>query len=649
MKKLSGESLSIINENVQALSRLFPEAVAEGKVNFEILRQLLGNSVDVGQERYSFTWNGKSDALHISQTSSLGTLRPCKEESKNWDMTRNIYIEGDNLEVLKLLQKSYYGKVKMIYIDPPYNTGNDFVYRDDFKDSIDNYKHITGQIDGNGRNLATNIESNGRFHTDWLNMIYPRLRLARNLLTEDGVIFISIDDHEQANLKKVCDEIFGEGNFVAQLIWEKKKKGAFLAKTVTNVKEYILVYCKSMFLFSGLIGEINRSMETYPCINAINRRERRLIPKGIESKYRDKNFFQPAGTKISDTTMDIVYLTDLIIKNGRVVKEFEIEGNWRYSQELMTQYALNGELYLTQDLYLRRIVNEPRQKMLKDILSRVGDDNNSTIDFENLFASGWGSNEDADEELRLIFCKQKFFSYPKPTRLIAKLLYSMYDKESIIMDFFSGSATTAHAVMQLNAEDGGNRKFIMVQIPELTPEDSEAAKAGYKNICEIGKERIRRAGEKIKAESGDEAPDLDIGFRVFKLDSSNLKKWNSQTKDTMQSLIDSLDNFLPGRTELDVAYEILLKMGIELSTEIEEREVIGEKIYIVDDGSLMICLGENITFAITDEIIKLHKEYNSELWQVVFRDTGFVSDMDKTNIKETLKTAGLKEDNFVCI
>lgn len=635
MKKLSGESLSIINENIQALSRLFPEAVAEGKVNFDVLRQLLGDSVDVGQERYSFTWNGKSDALHISQTSSLGTLRPCKEESKNWDMTRNIYIEGDNLEVLKLLQKSYYGKVKMIYIDPPYNTGNDFVYRDDFKDSIDNYKNITGQIDGNERNISTTPEKEGRFHTDWLNMIYPRLRLARNLLTEDGVIFISIDDHEQANLKKVCDEIFWENNFLGNITVVGNPRGRDYGG-IARMHDYILVYQKSSVQKLNLIIDEENEFKSFDFLGGFELRE--LRNRNIKfNKGNRPNLYYPfyVDTQSSD-------------ENGLHKISLESEENWLELYPLESQGVKTvwrwGKEKSAENLNIN-IMAKPMKNGSYMIVEKYRES-------KKMARSVWW-DKDTNTEKGTLLIKEifdsKVFDYPKPMEMIKRILEMASKEDSIVMDFFSGSATTAHAVMQLNAEDGGNRKFIMVQLPELTPEDSEAAKAGYKNICEIGKERIRRAGEKIKAESGDEAPDLDIGFRVFKLDSFNLKKWNAQTEDIMQSLIDSLDNFLPGRTELDVVYEILLKMGIELSTEIEEREVIGEKIYIVDDGSLMICLGENITLAIADEITKLHKEYNSELWQVVFRDTGFVSDMDKTNIKETLKISGLKEDNFFCI
>lgn len=617
MKKLNGESLSIVDENIRALSKLFPEAVAEGKVNFDILRQLLGDSVVVEQERYSFTWNGKSDALRLSQTPSLGTLRPCKEESKNWDTTQNIYIEGDNLEVLKLLQKSYYGKVKMIYIDPPYNTGNDLVYRDNFKDSIDNYKHITGQIDGNGHNIATNSESNGRFHTDWLNMIYPRLRLARNLLTDDGVIFISIDYNENYNLRAVCNEIFGGTNFIGEIYWESKTKSQNTITAYDKLQpkvEMILAYSKG---FKRRFNLLHIGEKEYPF------EDKKGVYREHLLEFMNSKGIRGRESMIFDITVDGVTVSP---PNGK---------QWQIGIEQVKKYLADEELFERNGKIFLKMRPE---------YERV----TKTEPFWGFFSKEIGTTESAKKELATLIQKN-IFETVKPVELIKRLIFHATEEESIVMDFFSGSATTAHAVMQLNAEDGGSRKFIMVQLPEVTLEDSEAAKAGYENICEIGKERIRRAGEKIKVEAGNETPDLDIGFKVFKLDSSNLKKWNPQPEDVMQSLLESVDNFLPGRTELDVVYEILLKMGMELSTEIEEREVIGEKIYIVGGGSLMICLEKNITLAVADEMIKIHKEYNSELWQVVFHDMGFASDMDKTNIKETLKTAGLKEDNFVCV
>lgn len=496
-------------QNIDKIAALFPNCITEmldeekstpdrkvykRGINFELLKQMLSPDVVDGDEAYEFTWVGKKASIVEANKPIRKTLRPCPEESKNWDDTENLYIEGDNLEVLKLLQESYLGKVKMIYIDPPYNTGTDnFVYPDDFTMETSEYEDGIGLRDDDGNKLfKENTRSNPRFHSDWCSMLYARLLVSRNFLSEDGVIFISIDDNEVSALKSICDEIFGASNFVAELVWEKKKKGSFLSNSITNVKEYIVVYCKDADSFEGLIGEIKTNTETYPCINAVNKRELRTIPSGIISKYKEKNFFLPKGTEISDTTMSIVLHSDLVIKNSMLAQDLVLEGNWRYSQSAMTQYAKKKELYITRDLYLRRIVNETRYKTLKDWLPRVGDDSdvsyNAPIDLNNLNRSGWGSNEDADEELRLIFGVQKILDYPKPTRLIEKLLASYRNtKDCVCLDFFSGSATTANAVMQLNAKDGGHRKFIMVQLPEPCDEDGEAYKAGYKNICELVK------------------------------------------------------------------------------------------------------------------------------------------------------------------
>ena len=374
----------------------------------------------------------------------------------------NFLIEGDNLASLRLLEKTHKGKIDLIYIDPPYNTKNkDFIYDDAFVDSVDSFRH-----------------------SKWISFILPRLKIAKNLLTTKGVIFISIDDNEQAALKMLCDEVFGEHNFVSQLVWEKKKKGSFLSNAITNIKEYVLVYARDIFSFEGLIGQVNENTETYPCINAVNKREIRRIPKGIKSNYKELNHFLPAGTEISDTTMSIVLHSNLVIENGYLAEELVLEGNWRYSQEAMYEYALNGEIYITRDLYLRRIVSQARYKTMKDLLPRVGENRdltyNSPIDVNDLFISGWGSNEDADEELRLIMGKQKMFDYPKPTRLLMKLIAATRNKEALCLDFFAGSGTTGHAVMKLNAQDGGERKFILCTNNE-------------NNICrEVTYERIKR-------------------------------------------------------------------------------------------------------------------------------------------------------------
>lgn len=648
MEKINGASMDIVSDNISKLKEIFPEVFCEDKIDFERLQEVLGNYIDDREERYRFEWNGKSKAIRIAQMPSTGTLRPCKEESKDWDTTQNLYIEGDNLEVLKLLQKNYQNKINVIYIDPPYNTGNDFVYKDNYKDNISNYLSITGQVNDEGRKVGTNSEESGRYHTQWLNMIYPRLRLAKNILSDDGVIFISIDDNEIYNLKKICDEIFGEQNFVANLVWEKKKKGSFLAKSITNIKEYILVYSKEKERFNGLIGEINSNQETYPCVNASNKREIRKIPKGIVSKFKELNYKLEKGSIISATTMNLVLHSDLIIRDGLLAEELIIEGNWRYTQDLMYQYAVNGEIYLTQDLYLRRIVNEPRYKTLKDLLPRVGKKEvefNEKINIEDLFETGWGSNEDADEELRKLMGIQSLIDYPKPVQLITKLIASYRKNNITILDFFSGSATTANAVMKLNSQDNGKRKFILVQLPEKLELKSIAYKNNYKNICEIGKERIRRAGENIIQENNDKEgiETLDIGFKVFKLDSSNIKKWNPDYDELEQSFDDMLENFVPNRSEDDVVYEIMLKYGIDLTYPVEERVINGKKVFSIGFGALIICLDDNISLDVVNGIVELKEKLEPEICRVVFKDNGFETDSVKTNAVQILKRNNIKE------
>lgn len=663
-----GATPDIVHENIDRLREVFPDAFTESsdetglrwKVDFEALQEILGDYKEEQSERYSFNWNGKVKARRIAQTPSTGTLRPCPEESVNWDSTENLFIEGDNLEVLKLLQKSYHKKVKMIYIDPPYNTGNDFIYPDNFRDNIKNYMELTGQTDEEGRKLSANAETSGRYHTDWLNMMYPRLKLARNLLRDDGVIFISIDDNEVTNLRKLCDEIFGEENFVSQLVWEKKKKGTFLSNTITNIKEYILVLSKNKPAFNGLIGEINTSIETYPCINASNKREVRTIPAGISSKYREKNHFLAKGSTISVTTMTLLLHSDLVIKDGILAEDLIIEGNWRYRQELMTQYAQNDDLYITQDLYLRRIVHEPREKTLKDLLPRVGNDENSThktININNLFADGWGSNEDGEEELRQLFGHKAIMDFPKPRKLLEKLAISIRDNQSLILDFFAGSCPAAHAILDLNKKDNGNRKFIMVQLPELCDEKSEAFKAGYSTIAEIGKERIRRAIKKIEEEqsekeknsdenlfdTSEDSSELDLGFKVFKLDSSNIKPWDADFDNLKSALLDTIENIKLDRSEADVLYELLLKYGLDLTIPIEEHTIADRAVYVIGGGALIVCLSEDITLDVVEGIASLNDEFQTDFVRVVFKDSGFADDVVKTNAMQILVQAGIED------
>lgn len=630
MTKLDGKTPDLAAENIAQLRQIFPDVFEEGKIDFDKLKQVLGEYVDDEKERYNFTWNGKGRALRLAQTPTTGTLRPCEAESKNWDDTQNLYIEGDNLEVLKLLQKSYHGKIKMIYIDPPYNTGGDFVYPDDFSDSIENYKQITGQVDNEGKQLGTNSEFNGRYHTDWLNMMYPRLRLARNLLCDDGVIFISIDDNESENMKKICGEIFGEGNFIAQAIWQKRTSPD-ARRIISAGHEYILIFCKNI----QSSGEIIR-----------------LLPFSEKDRAAYKNpDNDPRGPWVStDCTAQAGHGTknqfyELVTPAGRKIV-LPDSLCWRFTKEKMQEEIEAGRIWFGQDGK-----GVPRKKTY--LSERAG---------RNLW-TWWpntevGHTQSATQELTRLL-GGKLFDFSKPIELIKRCLSLALDSNSIVLDFFSGSATTAHAVMQLNAEDGGNRKFIMVQLPEPCREGTEAAKAGYKNICEIGKERIRRAGEKIKAEIEEKSTQLkigeepkkvpDIGFKVFKLDSSNLKKWQPDYDALETTLFDSVSNYVEGRSELDVVYEIMLKMGMELTWPLETHIIASRNVYDIGMGALMICLDDHITAEVAEGMAALRQEESSEVWRVVFKDNGFESDSAKVNIKEILKRAGLEEDAFTTV
>ncbi|WNY28334.1 hypothetical protein MmiEs2_05190 [Methanimicrococcus stummii] len=616
--KLTGLTPDIAEENIAALKTLFPDVFEEGKIDFDKLKQVLGDYVDDDKERYNFTWNGKGKALRLAQTPSSATLRPCVEESKNWDTTDNLYIEGDNLEVLKLLQKSYYGKVKMIYIDPPYNTGNDFVYKDNFSDTIGNYEKITGQIDNDGKSIFSNPETSGRFHTDWLNMMYPRLRLARNLLSEDGIIFISIDDNEVANLRKICDEVFGFQNFAGEIIRKTKSMTGDSGIGFNLQHENLLLYAKNV---------------------------NHLILKGEEKDF--SNYSNPDNDPNGDWCTG-----DPSAKSGGKSTYFEIinpytgkpdyppNGRyWAFSKETLQTYIQSGKISFKKN-YSENERGFIFKRYKKDS-SSMTNPVNSLFAIENNYM-----NQNATTELSRLF-DVPYFSYPKPSLFIYNLIKFSTNKKDIILDFFSGSATTAHAVMQLNAEDGGNRKYIMIQLPEPILADSNIHKAGYKNICEIGKERIRRAGEKIKTETGKD--DLDIGFKVFKLDSSNIRKWQPDTENLKMSLSDFVDNYVEGRTEQDVVYEIILKMGLELTVPVEEYDFNSKKVYSAGFGALMICVDDDITEDVSKGMIELHQKLQPEVWKVVFKDNGFATDSVKTNVRENLKTAGLAEESFTTI
>ena len=650
-KELNGQSLDIVAENIEKLKEIFPNIVEDGKIDFEKLQNLLGNYITPSNERYNFSWFGKHLAVKFAQTPTTGTLRPCKIESKNWDTTQNLYIEGDNLEVLKLLQKSYHKKIKMIYIDPPYNTGNDFVYNDDFKESLENYKKITGQIDAEGNDISTNSEKDGRYHTNWLNMMYPRLKLARNLLAPDGVIFISIDDDEYANLKKIVDEIFGEANFITTFIWEKKDKPSFLNKNLGTKTEYILCFAKDRNKTGAFSVDLTEAGKKYPFNNAGNGVKKLIFPSGSVKFDMKDCIIKPQD--MSGGNIITKLLTQLEIKDGVNKNEFVLEGEWRYSQSALDEMVNNKE-----EIVISKIPFRPN-------LVKEGGEIKKMHNLLSIKHYDIATNEDAEAEQTKIL-GANYFDYAKPSGLI-KLLAKAFlynSPDAIVLDFFSGTSTTAHSIMQLNAEDGGTRKFIMVQLPELTYKMQNGAKKarkgcekafedGYNNICEIGKERIRKTGEKIKQEiengniqlkigtSPKQVP--DIGFKVFKLDTSNIKKWVGNSENIANELQQSIFNYVEGRTQEDILYEVMLKCGLDLTYPVKEIKL-GEKIiYTIGNGAMFVCMDDDITQEIADKIVEMTKENDMVEPVVVFKDNGFATDSVKTNIKETLRVAGIKD------
>lgn len=627
MERMNGETLNIVEDNIQKLKAIFPEVFNEDKVDFEKLEAVLGEYKDNGTERYNFSWPGKSNAIRIAQTPSTGTLRPCKEESKNWDETQNLYIEGDNLEVLKLLQKSYYGKVKMIYIDPPYNTGNDFVYKDDFKDNIENYLTITGQKDEEGKRTTTNTESNGRYHSNWLNMIYPRLKLARNLLRDDGVIFISIDDNEVGNLQKICNEIFGEDNFIGQITVVGNPRGRDYGG-VARMHDYILAYSKTNKANINLIEDENNNFTMFDEIGGFELRE--LRNRNIKFNINNRpNLYYPFY--INENSVDSNGLYDISLEPvAGWFKLFPLESQgvktvWRWGKpKSLENLNINIKAKAMKNGSYQIVEKYRESKMMA---RSVWWDKNSNTEKGTLL-------------LKELF-NGKVFDYPKPVELIQRMIEmgSNYDECDIIMDFFSGSATTSHAVIKQNLNDSGNRKFIMIQLPEGV---NGEYKSEYKTICDIGKERIIRAGEKIKRENKDKEriEDLDIGFKVFKLDSSNINKWDLKDGEDIETkLYEMTENIKEGRTEEDILYEILLKYGIDLNMPIEEHSICGKKVFDIGFGAIIACLDNNITLDVVEGIGKLKEGLNPEEneCRVVFMDSGFATDSVKTNAIQILK------------
>lgn len=611
-ERLSLQSADVAQLNLDALYQIAPSCFTEaadpktGKikrmVNFDTLRQLLGDdAVEDAPEAYEFNWVGKQAARAEVLRPISKTLRPVKEDSVDWDNTQNLYIEGDNLEVLKLLQKSYLGKVKMIYIDPPYNTGNDFVYHDDFARSQAEEDLFAGNVDELGNRFIKNTDSNGRYHSDWCSMIYSRLMIARSLLSEDGVIFISIGDEEIANLKKIGEEVFGVNNFVANLIWQSTP-GSNTGDDVKTVTENILLFCKDRTSCSFLNKSITDN-EKYSNKDEYYERRGGYVLNKLDRRMTGSHYSEALNYSIEmpDSTM-------LFPGNSNIKQE---HWNWRWSSSKVKWGIDNGFIQIKKSNNMWSVYFKQYEKVNNEDKPIV-----RTLPYQNLLSIDGANSARGTREVMDIF-DGKFFDYPKPLSLIRYLEQMSLDRNDTILDFFSGSSTTAHAVMQLNSEDGGNRKFILVQLPEETPDDSEAHKAGYKNICEIGKERIRRAGKKIKEEHP-EAKDLDTGFRVFRVDSSNYeevehtpKEWNQQELDLF------LNNIKSDRTDLDLLFGCMLDWGVQLSLPMTTEEVDGKNIYTVNEGDLVACFAEKVT----DNVVRAMAE--KQPLRVIFRDSCF--------------------------
>lgn len=626
--KHDGASPDVVQDNIDKLRELFPDAFTEGsdrggprwKVDFDALRQILGDYTEDERERYSFTWHGKARARQIAQTPSAGTLRPCPEESVNWDTTQNLFIEGDNLEVLKLLQKSYHKQVKMIYIDPPYNTGGEFIYPDRFQDNLDTYLRYTGQIDDRGFKISANSEASGRYHTNWLNMMYPRLRLARNLLQYDGAIFVSIDDHEVQNLRQIMDEIFGPENFIATVIWQKVYSPKNSAKHFSEDHDYIVVYARSSDNWAP-----------------------RSLPRTSEQDSLYKNpDNDPRGPWMSDNlTARNYYGEGTYPVESPTGKKFDGPPSGRYwaiSEKRFKELDADNRIWWGSDgngmPRFKRFLSEVSSGRVPQTLWQY---------------SEVGHTQDAKRELlrRLEFdSSDSVFDTPKPTRLIKQMLRigTKPNDAELALDFFAGSATVGDATMQLNAEDGGNRRYLLVQLPERTEAED------YATIGDIGKARLRAAGEAIREEQGnrsgnasDVTAEQDLGFKVLKLSASNIRPWDPNGDDLKTSLFEVVENIKPDRTERDVLYELLLKYGLDLAVPIEEREIAGKTVYIIGAGALVVCLASDIDLEVVSGIASLRDELTPEVMRVVFKDAGFANDVVKTNTVQILRQAGIED------
>ena len=624
MKRLTEQdaetrSSDIVAENIEWLKEIFPEAFSEGRVDFQVLKQLLGGAIDESEERYGLNWHGKRRARQLALTPSTGTLRPCPEESVDWEKTQNLMIEGDNLEVLKLLQKSYAGKVKLIYIDPPYNTGKDFIYKDDFQDNIKNYLMLTGQIDTDGRRIFSNTEASGRFHTDWLNMLYPRLKLARNLLREDGVIFVSIADHEFHNLRSAIDEVFGPENFIATVIWHKMDSPKNTAIHFSEDHDYVLVFAKES--------------ETWR-------------PKGLErteemiARYKNPDNDPRGVWLLSDLAARNFYgqgRYPITTTSGKVIPGPPAGSYWRVSRDKFDELDRDNRIWWGESgdnrPGIKRFLSEVRQGVVPQTYwpwKDVGSTRNAKQELSQVM--GAASGED-------------LFITPKPTRLIERMLQIGTEAadNDLVLDFFAGSGTTGHAVLLANAKDNGNRRFILVQLPEPTGDPK------YQSIAELSKERLRRAAKKVKDENPLFAGDL--GFRVFKLASSNIRAWDPNRDDLPTTLQESVEHLKTDRTEADILYESLLKLGLDLTVPIEDKTIAGKQVHSVGAGALIVCLAEKIGRKEIESLAHGIAAWRNELdpagdTTVVFRDSAFEDDVAKSNVTAILEQNGFDRERI---
>ena len=614
MKKLKLGTKNLAYENIKKLSKIFPNVVKEGKVDFELLKQLLSDHlIEDCRERYGLNWVGKKESILKANSKVSKTLRPIKEKSINFENTKNLYIEGDNFEVLKVISESYLNKIKMIYIDPPYNTGKDFIYKDNFSKSKDEYLKEVESIDEDGVKLYKNTDTNGRFHSDWLSMMYERLLVARDLLREDGVIFISIDDNEVHNLRHLCDEVFGEENFVACFVWQKNFAPKNDNKYISISHEYILLYSKNKEMF-----------------------KRNLLPR--QDKH-NKDYSNPDNDPRGDwasgsmlaTTFSEKGVFEIVSPNGKI--HLPPKGRcWRFSKEKVKELIKDNRIWFGKEGN-----NVPRIKRFLFEMPR-GIVPQSWLPYTEV-----GSGQDGTQNTKKLFDNKVVFDFPKSVSLIKHFIIIGTSKNDLILDFFSGSATTAHAVMELNAEDGGNREFIMVQIPELIDKKSEAYKAGFRTICDIGRERIVRAGRKIREDFKDKdyIDSLDFGFRYLKIDSSNFKESKDISEITQENLFDTVDNIKPDRDDLDLLFEVILNLGLELTLKIETKEILGKRVYFIDKNYLIATFDEGVDEHLAKELASFHPA------KIVLKDNSFYNDSDKINFEQTIKELSPETDIWV--